>query len=125
MEGTTKLDIDDSWYTKLKEEFRSARTTDDEMCSSMKRVYDEFNYCIDPHTAVAVAAAEKMGYDLYNFDDDDDHRPPYAIMSTASPYKFEESVTIGIGKMKWQAYAESHFPRRTASILKKDEIEPS
>lgn len=127
MEATTKLDLDDSWHKKLKEEFRSARITDDEMCLSMQRVYDEFNYCIDPHTAVAVAAADKMGYHLYKCDDDydSDDRSPYAILSTASPCKFEESVTIGIGQTKWNAYVESHFPRRAASILNKAEIEPA
>ena len=68
MEDTTKLDLDELWHNKLKQDFMSARITDDEMCATMRKVYDELKYCIDPHTAVAVAAAGKLGYDLY-----DDH----------------------------------------------------
>lgn len=124
METTSKLDLDDSWHTKLKEEFLSARITDDEMCASMKRVYDKFDdYCIDPHTAVAVAGAEKLGYDLYT--SNSQKGQPFAILSTASPCKFEESVTIGIGETRWAKYVESHFPQRANSILEKDEIDPT
>ena len=124
MEATTKLNLDDSWHTKLKEEFSSARITDDEMCASMKRVYDELDdYCIDPHTAVAVAGAEKLGYDIYNVNNHNDQ--PFAILSTASPCKFEESVTIGIGPTRWEKYVKFHFPQRAASIMKKDEIDPT
>ena len=121
MEDTTKLDLDELWHNKLKQDFMSARITDDEMCATMRKVYDELKYCIDPHTAVAVAAAGKLGYDLY-----DDHYggSAYAILSTASPCKFEESVTTAIGATKWNEYVESEFPERASEILKKDEIEP-
>lgn len=121
MEDSSKLDLDTSWHRRLQQEFSSARITDDEMCQSMKRVYDEFDYCIDPHTAVGVAAAEKLGYNLYdkNFD-----ASVFAILSTASPCKFEESVTIGIGETEWAKYAEKSFPSRATSIIGKDEIEP-
>jgi threonine synthase len=121
MEATSKLDLDDSWHKKLMTDFMSARITDDEMCSSMKKVYDELGYCIDPHTAVAVAAADKMDYDLYNTNY---NGKPYAILSTASPCKFEESVTIGIGPIKWNEYRKSNFPSRAVSVLERDEIEP-
>jgi len=121
MEDTTKLDLDDSWHNKLKQDFMSARITDHEMCAAMTKVYDELNYCIDPHTAVAVAAANKLGYDLYDANYD---KSIYAILSTASPCKFEESVTTAIGATKWNEYIKSEFPKRATSILNKDEIEP-
>ncbi len=126
MENTTKLDLDNtSWHKKLQNEFSSARITDDEMCSSMKRVYDEFHYLIDPHTAIAVAAADKLGYYMYTKHEKIDGRCPlFAILSTASPCKFEESVTIGVGETIWKQYVEFEFPNRATSILKKDEVEP-
>jgi threonine synthase len=134
MENTAKLDLDNTpWYGKLQTEFSSARITDDEMCSSMKRVYDEFHYLIDPHTAVAVATADKLGYDMYttstttnnnNHDKVDSRRPLFSILSTASPCKFEESVTIGVGEEIWKRYMELEFPKRATSILKKIEVEP-
>ena len=125
MENTTKLDLDNSWHQKLQDEFASARITDEEMCKSMKQVLDKFKYFIDPHTAVAVAAAEKLNYNIYDSDYISSNKRPYAILSTASPCKFEESVTIGNGENKWKQYVELEFPSRAASILSKVEVEPT
>lgn len=121
MEETSKLDLDDSWLKRLQDQFSSARITDDEMCVSMKRVFDKFNYFIDPHTAVGTAAADKLGYDLYDMNY---KGSPYAILSTASPCKFEESVSTGIGQTNWNTYVETQFPPRAAAILDKTEIDP-
>lgn len=48
-----------------------------------------------------------------------------AILSTASPCKFEESVTAGIGEEEWKKYfASSDFPPRARALLVKQEINP-
>ena len=127
MESTAKVDLDKTWHQKLQDDFSSARITDDEMCTSMKKVHDELDYCIDPHTAVAVAAAGKLGYDLYDHGGGSETctNRPYAILSTASPCKFEESVTIGLGSKNWESYFESsEFPKRARMILDKEEVKP-
>ena len=61
MDATSQLDIEKRWLDKLQDEFASARITDDEMCFATQRAKDKLNYIIDPHTAVAFAAADKLG----------------------------------------------------------------
>jgi len=124
MDSTEKLDLDDSWHKKLQTEFKSARITDDELCATMRSVQKEFNYLMDPHTTVAVAAAEKLGYRLSDESDGSVNGRPFAILSTASPCKFEESVTFAIGEEGWQQFFSSHFPERAKAVLEKCEAPP-
>ena len=56
-----------------------------ETAETIRRVYNDSKYLLDPHTAVAWRACEK--YRLVTSDD------RYAVVvSTASPYKFSGSV---------------------------------
>eukprot|EP00979_Chaetoceros_neogracilis_P013719 scaffold4037_cov265-Chaetoceros_neogracile.AAC.1 len=120
MDKTQKLDLKGEWLSKIQREFSSARITDDEMCKAVQSVRENFNYFIDPNTAVAVAAAEKLGYNLNAQD-----IPPFAILSTASPCKFEESVTVALGEEGWATYKKNEFPSRAAAIEAKDECDPT
>ncbi len=52
------------------------------------KTFDQTGYILDTHTAVAVAAAEKLG-------PFDEH---VVVASTASPYKFSTDVLKGLGK---------------------------
>lgn len=122
MDDTSKLDLDDIWLKCLQKDFSSAKVTDDEMCECIAKIRMEYNYFIDPHTAVALSAAEKLGYHLKG---GSKHKNPFAIMSTASPCKFQESVTFAIGKEGWNEYQESHFPKRAKNIMVKPEINPT
>jgi len=137
MDSTEKLDLDDSWCLKLQAEFKSARITDDELCAMMRKIQEKFNYLMDPHTTVAVAAAEKLGYSLSSSSDENENEktsnnekvdarpPPFAILSTASPCKFEESVTFAMGKESWQQYYNTHFPERVKALSEKYEVPPT
>mmetsp|Transcript_2637 Transcript_2637/g.4909 ORF Transcript_2637/g.4909 Transcript_2637/m.4909 type:complete len:533 (-) Transcript_2637:61-1659(-) len=122
MEKTQKLNLQGEWLKKLQTDFSSARITDEEMCKTMRNVYDEYSYLVDPHTAVAIAAAEKNGYHLNQIKSG---LPLFAILSTASPCKFEESVTIALGKEFWEQYLKDQFPARAKAILSKIECEPT
>ena len=62
-----------------------------ETIDTIGRVHNDFEYLIDPHTAVAWRAAEK--YRLLSGDDS-----YVVVLSTASPYKFCSTVLEGIGK---------------------------
>merc|ERR1719410_2081382 len=114
MERTQKLDLEQSWLQLLQKQFSSARITDDEMCKTMQCVYDQFNYFIDPHTAVAIAASEKLGYHLAK---KNNAHQLYAILSTASPCKFEESIRVALGDKCWNRYYKSRFPFRAMEIF--------
>jgi threonine synthase len=50
---------------------------------------------------------------------------PVAILSTASPCKFEESVTVALGEEAWKAYFESGFPASGKAIMTREECEPT
>ena len=126
MEATQKIDINPLWLEKLQSDFSSARVTDEDMCRALSETHSKYNYFIDPHTAIAVAGAEKMGYNVFETDSSSkDLGVPYAILSTASPCKFEESVTVAMGKEGWKAYVDSQFPEKASEVILKDEINPT
>ena len=120
VDETAKLDLDAQWLIKLQAEFRSARVPDDVMCETLKKVDTLFSYVADPHTAVALAAAEELGYFPINCYD-----RPVAVLATASPCKFRESVTVALGEEGWNAYEAHMFPVRGWDLLSKEEITPT
>ena len=63
--------------------FTASRTTDAEMASIMQRVYREYDYVVDPHTACGFKA---LSPDRVN-----------VVLSTASPAKFPETIRHAIG----------------------------
>ena len=71
--------------------FASGSATDEETVEAIKGEFETNGYIIDPHTAVA-----KCVYEKYKKDTDDNHFT--IIVSTASPYKFEDAVKIAIGE---------------------------
>ena len=119
VDRTSKLDLDATWLALLQNEFRAARVTDELMCETTRRMQQEYGYTVDPHTAIAIAAAESLGYSLSS-----PQETPVAILSTASPCKFEESVTVALGQEGWNSYADKEFPERAKAVMSKTEIPP-
>jgi threonine synthase len=117
---TAKLDLDSSWVEKLQLRFDSASVSDTEMCQIMKQIHDQFNYFADPHTSVALAAAKKLGYPI----DNQKLVVPVAVLATASPCKFEESVIAALGKNGWEDFKASFFPLKAAEFMTKSEVVP-
>lgn len=84
---TGKYDVGSEVLSKIKEVF-SADWSDDEATKGMiKKEYDMEKYIPDPHTAVAWNAFYKL-----------DDQKNVVIVSTASPYKFNESVLTALGQ---------------------------
>lgn len=134
MDKTKKLNLDDEWLKLLQKEFKSARITDDEMCKTTQIMDKKFGYFVCPHTAVAIAAADKLGYknlETITSNDESTTYPPeslspyYAIMATASPCKFKESVTIALGENGWKRYWGTKLPLSVRDIVEKNEIPPT
>lgn len=71
-------------------DFLVAYATDEQTQDAIQRVFDQERYVIDPHTAVAKHALDQMTQ-LEN---------PALIVSTASPYKFPESVVRAFDEVK-------------------------
>ncbi len=68
-------------------DFLADFATEEETSKEIKRVYKQYGYLIDTHTAVASAVAEKVKPEGYT-----------VILSTANPYKFCTAVLESLGK---------------------------
>lgn len=60
---------------------------DDTIRATIARVYKHYGYLLDPHTAIAVAAAERFPCD-----------GPMVCVATAHPAKFPETVDAAVGR---------------------------
>ncbi len=73
---------------ELRSRFAAARADEDEVAATMRTTLRETGYCVDPHTAVALAVAEK---------EPRDPAVPMVVLSTAHPAKFPEAVERACG----------------------------
>ncbi len=73
-------------YGELKSMIRGAFVTDDETRSCIDRVYKQFGYYLDPHGAVGWDAADQL------VKKDPAIKGPLAVLGTAHPSKFAETV---------------------------------
>ncbi|MCH3904581.1 MAG: threonine synthase [Lactobacillus sp.] len=87
-------------FAKLQEIFASGYAEEDEVEQEIHRLYDLDGYVIDPHTAVGSFVTKQ--YQAVTGD-----TTPTIINSTASPYKFPETVFHAI---TGQAVAEKGLP---------------
>ena len=89
----------------------------------MREVQTTLNYVADPHTAVAIAAAEKAGYHFIT-GTSPGVSIPMVILSTASPLKFQKAVTIALGEEGWEEWERECFPPRARRTLEQIEVKP-
>ncbi|MHC1683306.1 MAG: threonine synthase [Clostridiaceae bacterium] len=83
-----KYEIDDKMKNNLKN-FFGGFCDEESTLSAIKNVYDEYDYLMDTHTAVAHHV-----YNQYKTKHNDETKT--VIVSTASPFKFAESVCKGL-----------------------------
>jgi threonine synthase len=72
----------------IRDGFSAAHAGEDEVTATMRATWREAGYCIDPHTAVALAVAEK---------ETRDPSVPMVVLSTAHPAKFPDAVEAACG----------------------------
>ncbi len=87
-EGKYTLSADEK--AKVKAGFGAGFTTEEETARTIKDTFEEYDYLIDTHTAVAMKCANdyvKAG-----------NGEQLVVVSTASPYKFASSVIEALGK---------------------------
>ena len=77
--------VDDDTVGKIKGVLYGDHCDDNATAATIKDVFDKYGYTMDPHTAVG-----KNVYDGYKKATDDDTKT--VILSTASPFKFNEFV---------------------------------
>ena len=73
-----------------------------ETIECIRSVYQDYGYVLDTHTAVAMDVYDK--YVIYTGD-----LTPTVIVSTASPFKFNQSVAKALLKMKRKALMNLNF----------------
>ena len=82
-------EIPKSLKEKLNEIFYSDFATEKESINAINKVYKNFNYLIDPHTAVAYSVYEK-------YKEKTKDKTQTIIASTASPFKFPKTILQGL-----------------------------
>ncbi len=75
----------------LGDAIRGVRVDDAEMRATIKRVYERHGYTLDPHSAVGVAAAHKLGHELGS--------ASIVCLATAHPAKFPETIKEVTGRL--------------------------
>lgn len=87
--------IDPTIKNQLDQKFAAGFATQPQVLSEIKRAYVNDDYLIDPHTAVA-------SYVSKQYQRESNDLTPNIIVSTASPYKFPETVIQAINGQKPQ-----------------------
>ena len=82
--------ISDSLREKFAAKMRGGYADEDSCKAAIKRVFERYDYLLDPHSAVAYQVAEQLR---------DDDAPVLLLVSTASPYKFPAAVLDALGKL--------------------------
>jgi threonine synthase len=98
------LEVDDDIYKRIIGTFKSASSTDDEIRTEIKRIYDKYEYIVCPHTATGTMAAEKFRT----------KGKKMVVLATAHPAKFPDVVTESIG-------IHPDLPEHLSDLLSKPE----
>ena len=133
--GRNQFLLSSDWLTRLQQEFDSASVTDEEMCETIRYFQQEYQYVPDPHTAVALCGARKLGYTQKRSEgvgttreqtnNNNNAKKATAILATASPCKFQETMMIALGEEGWLNYAQSdRFPLAAKRYLEANEVSP-
>src|SRR5690349_3593857 len=83
-----RFNVSSSALGEMRGCFSAERADEDEVAATMRAAYREAGYCVDPHTAVALAVAEKEARDP---------KIPMIVLSTAHPAKFPDAVAAACG----------------------------
>lgn len=106
---TGRYDIGREYLAKIQEVFWADWAPDTTTTDTVEEVFAASKYLLDPHTAVAYKAAE-------NYQAQSDDKTPNIIVSTASPFKFNQSVLAALDKSKDQAQNEFIMLETLSSI---------
>ncbi|OGK35045.1 threonine synthase [Candidatus Roizmanbacteria bacterium RIFCSPLOWO2_01_FULL_38_12] len=95
------LDLYDNNHHLFKQDITAISISDDETIATMKKIYKDYDYIIDPHTAVAVRAGERLISDSMQD----------VILATASPKKFALEIKEAAGIEISEKITENNFKK--------------
>ncbi len=94
---TGRFQVDEQTLDRCKENMFAGWADENEVMDTIQKTFKEYNYLVDPHTAVGMKVyqdyKQKSGDDKYTI-----------IASTASPFKFANSVLSALDKDKYSDY---------------------
>jgi threonine synthase len=82
------FDLGEAALSAVRSEFDAERADEDEVASTIRRIWSDASYLLDPHSAIAVAAAGKARRDP---------AVPMIALGTAHPAKFPDAVEAASG----------------------------
>jgi threonine synthase len=100
-----RFELEQHVLARLRADFAAASSTEVEVAESIRRVRDASGYIMDPHTACAFVAGEKLGRD---------RNTPHIVLATAHPAKFPLAMQAITGE-------RPALPPRFASLLSEPE----
>lgn len=86
-----KYSVDENTLAKIQETFSAGYLNDQDTKQCIHDVYENHQYVADTHTAVAWQVASDYQKEFKS-------QNPMVILSTASPYKFSDSVLLALGE---------------------------
>ena len=127
-----RYEISPEMLSSISELFRGYCASEEEVSGTIGKVWNEYHYLMDPHTAVAWSCAERYLSQTGS-------RRSMVVLSTASPFKFPKAVLNSIGHDshaadfdlldELSAVSDQHIPvnlasLRTAPVLHEDIVSP-
>ena len=91
LSSTGRYEVNPAMRRELARLFAAGRCSEEDTCKTIAKTWNDHRYLIDTHTAVAYKA-------LYDYRSDSGDETPAVVVSTASPYKFCESVLDALGQ---------------------------
>ena len=93
LNGQGRYEVDDALKAQLSRSFAAGFCDDRTTAQAIRAMWEEHRYLIDPHTAVAFHVLGE--YRAHSGD-----RTPTVVASTASPFKFCDSVLTALGETR-------------------------
>ena len=89
LKSNGKYEISNDEMSIISNEFYAGFAEEDECEETISEIFEEEGYVLDPHTSVAVKVA-------LDYEEDQNTKNKIVILSTASPYKFTDTVLRSI-----------------------------
>jgi len=102
-------------YSELRQMIRGVYVTDDETRKTIADVYRNYGYYLDPHGAVGWTAVQKLKNDSNN-PPGATAENPIAVLATAHPAKFSETVESITGPVPVPASIEKSLSKEARSL---------
>lgn len=106
------MQLDDAALERARVLFSSYRQADAETLDTIRCVYQESEYLLDPHTAIGVAAARATRRD---------RTVPVVCLATAHPAKFPDAITRAMTAMGDAAPIEPTLPAHMRDLFEREE----